>query len=338
MLELSELATWIETTINSSLANYVNSNQDTLLKTDRVTYMFKVDTDIGEHKGFDYIDLEGNISLERTNHIVRYIQAILTQNDSSVDSTSFIDITRNTTLEILVPLNDIDTIDKKNNVVDEIRNVLDNTFSLNGFGATTDGDQFSYEFGLATTGTRNLRTFVGDSVTLLAYMNFYFVENGLNSNKVIIRIDSEIITPIRFGISRGSTQQTNTYSNDTRAVGMNTQTATLFSINFDIVARTTGNFYKELYKHMLIGKNQASDYQEKPSVAHSLHLMIINDSGETITETFKLMKIESVSMSGQNPLIASLSVVMTEEKYIEGLTNISVMAKGLLSNILQEQQ
>ena len=249
MLELSELALWLENKINTALDTYTTVNNDTLLKSDRVEYKFKIDTDIGEHKGFDYLDLQGNTSIERTNRIVRYIQAQLTQNNSSVDSTAFIDVTRNTTLEILVPLNDIEAIDNKNSVVEEIRNLLDSTFSLNGFGTTADGDTFSYEFGLATTGARNLRTLVGDSVTLLAFINFYYVESGLSSNQVMIQIDDATIVPIRFGMSRGTTQQTNTFSNDTRMVGMNTTTSSLFSINFDVVARTSGIFYQEIYKH-----------------------------------------------------------------------------------------
>lgn len=338
MLELSELALWLEDKINTALETYIANNEDTLLKSDRVEYKFKIDTDIGEHKGFDYIDFQGNISTERTNRIVRYIQAQLTQNNSSVDSTAFIDVTRNTTLEILVPLNDIDTIDNKNSVVEEIRNLLDNTFSLNGFGETEDGDTFSYEFGLATTGARNLRTLVGDSVTLLAFINFYYVESGLNSNQVTIQIDGYRITPIRFGLSRGETQQTNTFSNDTRMVAMNTTTSSLFSINFDIVARTSNDFYKELYKHLLKGKSQNSTYQEKPNIAHAVRIAILDETGAFLTETNKLMSIESVSMSGQNPLIASLSVTMVETKYVEGLTNLSVVANNILNIILEEQE
>ena len=332
MLELSELAFWLENKINTALETYIANNEDTLLKSDRVEYKFKIDTDIGEHKGFDYIDFQGNISIERTNRIYRYIQAQLTQNDSSVDSTSFIDVTRNTTLEILVPLNDIETIDNKNDVVEEIRNLLDSTFSLNGFGATSDGDKFSYEFGLAATGARNLRTLVGDSVTLLAFINFYYVESGLNSNEVLITIDGQELKPIRFGMSRGATQQTNTFSNDTRAVAMNTPTSSLFSINFDVVARKGRYLYTTMYSHLLKGKSVVINTEEKANVAHVVEISI---GGVTTT---KLMSYETVSISGQNPLIASLSATMVETKYIDGMINLSKEAEEKLTAILQEQE
>lgn len=339
MLELSELALWLEDKINTALDTYTTVNNDTLLKSDRVKYKFKIDTDIGEHKGFDYLDLQGNTSIERTNRIVRYIQAQLTQNNSSVDSTAFIDVTRNTTLEILVPLNDIEAIENKNGVVEEIRNLLDSTFSLNGFGETADGDTFSYEFGLATTGARNLRTLVGDSVTLIAFINFYYVESGLNSSDVEIKIDNNVITPIRFGMSRGATQQTNTFSDDTRMVAMNTTTSSLFSINFDVVARKGTPLYATMYRHLLTGKSGAyvsGLEQQKANVAHAVEISIKN----TDISTIKLMSFESVSMSGQNPLIASLSVTMVETKYVEGLTNISttVSLGSVLDAILEEQK
>ena len=104
MLKLSNLGAWIQERLNDTLAEYINNNADTRLKTDRMVYAFKVYTDQGKHKGFDYIDHNGNIVNQVTNHRVRYIECQLSQNDSTVEATGYVSVTRNTILEILIPL------------------------------------------------------------------------------------------------------------------------------------------------------------------------------------------------------------------------------------------
>lgn len=344
MLELSKIAEWLETKLNEQLSIHIHNTENTKLKSDRVVYMFRVYADQGEHKGFDYIqkkgfdyiDLNNNISIEKTNFIVRYIEAILTQSDSSVEATNYIDITRNTTLEILVPLNDIDKsdIDIKEQVVEEIRNVIDTTFSKNGRGTLDNGEAFSFEYSLSSTGIRNTRAFVGDSITLLAYINFYFVQDSLSPTDVTLQIDGEQIVPIRFTMSQGTTSNTNTFSDDSRAMAMNTPTASVFSINFDLVARK-GRFYKELYRRLITGKSTDYTNTQKSNVAYDVGIYI--QVGNEEIYTVKLMNIESISMSGQNPLIPSLSVTMNEVKYIEGLTNISDSAEEVLDTIIRRQ-
>ncbi len=347
MLELSSLAEKIEDILNTQLSINQQS-ENTLLANNRVKYQFRVYTDIGEHKGFDYLDPKGEISLEKTNNIVRYIECILTQNDSSVESVNFVNIVRDTELEICIPLNDIELIDNKNSVVNEIRSIIDTAFSKNrNINATFDGVnyEFSMEYSLSNTGERTNRTYIGDSVTLVAYINFYYVEAGLDSSLIVLTIDGALINPIRMGISRGLTQQTNTYSNDTRAVGMNTPTSSLFSINFDLVARTKYANFNEMYKYALTGKSTDSNGYQKPNVAHFVNIAFLQRNiidGElngysVAAETNKLMNFETIGISKQDPLIASMSVTMTETKYIEGLTNLSKYASDNLSLILSEQ-
>lgn len=343
MLELNSLGEWLEKRLNETMEKYLSDNTTTLLKTNRYSYKFKVYTDIGEHKGYDYVDAKGNISLEKTNQIVRYIEANLTQTDSAVESTNFVNIVRNTELSILIPLNDIELLEKQNKVIEEIRNVIEETFLKNGTGVFVGNDgayQFSFEYSLTSTGERTTRAFVGDSAILTAYINFYYVESGMQSSFIRLYIDGEQIIPIRMGISRGITQQTNTYSNDTRAVAMNTPTSSLFNINFDVVARTTG-FYYELYIYAITGKNTDENGVLKSNVAHLVEIamaIVLDDDSLQDKKTYKLMNFENVGISTQVPLIASMSVVMTETKYQEGLTNLSKYASDNLSLILAEQE
>lgn len=347
MLELSSLSVWLEGKLNYELGLYTQENE-TILKADRVEYRFRIYTDSGEHKGYDYLDAEGNITNEMTNRIVRYIEAILTQTDSEVEATTYTSIARNTQLEILIPLNDYIEVDLRKQIVEEIRKVMDTAFSKNGdaYLLGDDGEiyKFNYKYSLTTTGNRNTRAYAGDSLTMYAFINFFYVQDGVPSSNFKIYIDGEEITPLRIGFNRGISQQTNTYSNDASMTALNTPTQSMLSINFDLVARDTG-FCITLYRHLVKGTGISQPAATKPNVAHLVKLgMLIRDidAQGNVTETlafeiYKLMSIENVALNGQIPLMASYSATLTETKYVEGLTPISPEAYAKLDNILAEQ-
>lgn len=330
MFELKSLAEWLQTRLNSGLNYY----QSELLFTNRYEFAFKVDTDIGEHKGYDYIDTSGAVVNQKTNKIRRYIECELSQVDSSVESTAFVNIIRNTQLQILIPLNDIEVLEERNQVVNEIRKIIDEDFSKNGSGTISENGTeypFSFDYSLSNTGDRNTRMFTGDSVILTAYINFYYVQQGLLSKSIEVYIDGEKIVPIRMGMSRALTQETNTFSNDLLLTARNTPTSSIFTLNFDLVARDS-NLYKDLYNFALTSKTRDKDGAYKSNVAHLVKFELT--VGEDLIESYKLMNFDSVSISTQLPLIASLSVVMSETKYIEGLTVLSELANDYIDEII----
>lgn len=331
MFELKSLAEWLQTRLNSQL----NLNRSKLLFTNRYEFAFKVDTDIGEHKGYDYIDTKGIVVDQKTNKIRRYIECELSQVDSSVESTAFVNIIRNTQLQILIPLNDIEVLEERNQVVNEIRKIIDEDFSKNGSGTIEEDEvtyPFSFDYSLSNTGERNTRMFTGDSVILTAYINFYYVQQGLLSKNIRVFIDDEEIIPIRMGMNRALTQDTNTYSGDTLLTARNTPTSSIFTLNFDLVARNS-NLYRELYVFALSSRSKDKTGKLKPNVAHLVRIEISLDDGTNI-ETYKLMNFDNVSISAQLPLIASLSVIMSETKYIEGLTFLSAVADEHIKDIV----
>ena len=337
MLELEELRRWVEEILNIQLSTYIENKQDTLLKRDRYEFAFRVYTDIGEHKGYDYIDYKGDISVQPTNKIRRYIEAEMLQIDSSVEATDYTNIVRNTELTILVPLNDIELLDERNIVVEEIRNIIEDTFK-NNYPYTSNGLQeepFSVKCSLASSGDRESRALVGDSVTLTAYLNFYYVESGIYSSSFKLMIDGTEIIPIRMGVSRALTQETNTYSNDTRAVAMNTPTSSVLTINFDVVCRNN-RIYADMYRYAVAGKTLDKDNVLKPKVAHAVEIAY-PQYGSPLT-TKLLMNFDTINISTQLPLIASMSVTLTETKYINGLTNLSAYASQHLNEIVAEQE
>lgn len=346
MLKLSNLGAWIQERLNDTLAEYINNNADTRLKTDRMVYAFKVYTDQGKHKGFDYIDHNGNVVNQVTNHRVRYIECQLSQNDSTVEATGYVSVTRNTILEILIPLDNIDEVGYEEAITEEIRTVIDTAFNTIGDAYITEDNQivqFGFKYSLSNTGIRTNRPFIGDSISMTAYINFFFVESGISANDIQIFIDGVQIIPLRYGFNRGTSQQSNTYSDDNTMTAKNTPTSSLFSFNFDTTARRTPplisamNFAFRGLEWGNVKKGAGTTFPSDfsfdfmPNVAHFVEIkMATSDGGEFFIE--KYMIFENVSVSGALPLLASLSVTMTEVKVVDGLTPLSDKAAAKYYN------
>lgn len=347
MLKLSSLGKWIEERLNNTLAEHINNNSNTILNTDRVIYAFKVYTDQGNHKGYDYLntntlDIEGvGIVQLATNKRVRYIECQLAQNDSTVEATGYVSITRDTVLEIIIPLDNIDEVGFEETITEEIRTVLDNSFNTIGDAYVVENNNaipFGFKYSLSNTGIRTNRAFIGDSISMTAYINFFFVESGISANDIEIYIDGERIIPLRYGFNRGTTQQSNTFSGDNTMTAKNTPTSSLFSFNFDTTARRTApilsamNFaFRALENGYLktgAGNQMIGDFvfDMYPNLAHLVEIKVL-PIGSTVPFTIeKYMIFENVAVSGAVPLLASLSVTMTEVKVVDGLTPLSDVA------------
>lgn len=359
MLKLSSLGKWIEERLNNTLAEHINNNSNTILNTDRVIYAFKVYTDQGNHKGYDYLntntlDIEGvGIVQLATNKRVRYIECQLAQNDSTVEATGYVSITRDTVLEIIIPLDNIDEVGFEETITEEIRTVLDNSFNTIGDAYVVENNNaipFGFKYSLSNTGIRTNRAFIGDSISMTAYINFFFVESGISANDIEIYIDGERIIPLRYGFNRGTTQQSNTFSSDNTMTAKNTPTSSLFSFNFDTTMRNDVPLMDALewkFKGTNVGARNASDYNsgtlpDLPNVAHLVKFSLTrtvplpNGIGKDEIEGFtfeKYMIFENVALSGAIPLLASLSVTMTEVKVVEGLTPLTPRAYAKYYNI-----
>ena len=357
MLKLSSLGKWIEERLNNTLAEHINNNSNTILNTDRVIYAFKVYTDQGNHKGYDYLntntlDIEGvGIVQLATNKRVRYIECQLSQNDSTVEATGYVSITRDTVLEIIIPLDNIDEVGFEETITEEIRTVLDNSFNTIGDAYVVENNNaipFGFKYSLSNTGIRTNRAFIGDSISMTAYINFFFVESGISANDIEIYIDGERIIPLRYGFNRGTTQQSNTFSGDNTMTAKNTPTSSLFSFNFDTTMRYDVPLMDALewkFKGTNVGARNASDYNsgilpDFPNVAHLVKFKLtrafqtINGVEKVEIWSFeKYMIFENVALSGAIPLLASLSVTMTEVKVVEGLTPLTPRAYAKYYNI-----
>lgn len=309
MIDISKLATKLQTALNNAIEEQIAREQiasgKSLLNTDMVTYEFLIHTDGGEYRDFDYIYPTGTASAnERTNKIVRYINCEFDTTGSQSDGVLNVEMTLNARLEILVPLINAGKKKARLELVNTIRQIIDNTFRLNSTGQIEDeDDEIVYNYGvvyqLADTGDRDKRAEIGDSILLNVYLSYYIVEMGINSDEFELYIDGVRVPITRIGFNRSSQNESNVPSDATNISGKNYATSTVFGLNFDMPLRrgTAGN---QLMAYLFKSENLARFVEIKYPF------------GDTTETTGYFMVFNDTSINGEKTKFASVSCVMVE--------------------------
>lgn len=313
MIDISFFSQRIENILNAELLSQINSD-NTALDNGRVTYRFLVNTDGGEYKDFDYIDGQGNTSTEPTNKIVRYINCEFDTTGSQIDGVVSVEMSFNARLEVLIPLINAGRGDKKKlELVNTIRQVIDNAFRLNSIGTYEDGNTI-YEYGvmyqLADVGARGKRSEIGDSLIMNAYLSYFIVQNGVNSADFQIYIDAENTTDqtnrvyfTRLGFNRSNNNESNVPSDSLNGVGKNIPTSNVFGINFDMPLRKNA-VDSIIMNYLLNGDNSV----------HKVDVL----SYHGVSTTYYML-FNDVSVNAETSKFASVTVSMVEA--LEGEDN-----------------
>lgn len=165
-------------------------------------YRFRILEDEGEYKG---ADRDGN-------EITKYINGILVylgddKNISGSYQTLIWTETASARLDLLVPdidLERINNVGERETLEGELRQVLDSAFGSPYVGGSTSNT--TYTFSYASTGEKDIREAVGNSLTLTVFINTYTVNGGVSSSQYYITLNGTVIHPIKLDISRTSTQ------------------------------------------------------------------------------------------------------------------------------------
>lgn len=243
MIKLSLLANKINDLLNAKLAE-----EKYKIEINRSIYKFLIVADTTDYQP---PEREGN-------NVTFYMQGVLHQTDSNIEASQggLLSITLNTRLDILVPVFDTNDDAGNKQLVTSVREILDNCFAASGAGNMTDDEgkkyAFSYKYSLVNTGTRAQLPMVGDSFLFTAYINYYFVENGINSQSVKLSINGDVAYTA-LGINRVSTQEANLPANSTNGSALNTTANTILSINFVAPARKTDGAYLAIKDYLLYG-------------------------------------------------------------------------------------
>lgn len=302
MIDISLLANDLQLSLNSAIQEQIASG-NALLNTDMVTYEFLIHTDGGEYRDFDYIYPNGIVSInEQTNKIVRYINCEFDTTGSQSDGVAQVEMTLNARLEILIPLINAGKKRARLELVNTIRQIIDNTFRLNSTGELDDGTKV-YNYGVvyqfADTGDRDKRAEIGDSILLNVYLSYFIVEAGINSESFGLSIDGNPVPFTRIGFNRSSQNESNVPSDEPNISGKNYATSTIFGFNFDMPLRR-GIIGDNLMNYVFDSENPARLVEIKRPYGDSektnSYLMVFND----------------ISLNGEKTKFTSVSCVMVE--------------------------
>lgn len=308
MIDITYFAQTVENLLNGEILSQIAQGNE-ILNTDRVTYRFKVMLDGGEFKDFDYLNYGmapesiGAISQEQTNKIVRYINCELDITGSKSDGVQSVEMAIQSRLEVMIPLTNAGKKKARLELVNTIRQVIDNAFRLNSSGTIPDAESgITYNFGIiyqiADTGDRDKRQEIGDSVTLTAFLSFFVVQEGVNSSSYELYIDGIRVPFTRLGFNRGAQLESNLPSDSPNGAGKNTPTSTVFGLNFDMPTRKGA--LGELLSDFLYGGQ---------SLAHFVQVVDAVTGGAPYQY---LMLFQDVSNNAETTKFASCSVTMAE--------------------------
>lgn len=152
-----------------------------------------------------------------------YINGLLSVSDSSVLPAQNIKVVSQTAaLEICVPLFNVNNDDE---VISTCRNILDAYFSMFKVQSFPEGDKkytVSALYSLAGTGSIEIRSGIGRSITFYVNIDYAYIENGLNSQNCSFTIDGVAIPYSSAKITKTPVNQSDAFSNsDGKGKGLN---------------------------------------------------------------------------------------------------------------------
>ena len=180
---------------------------------------FKIFSDTG-----DYLKAvkAGNTVTETVNGLAQVVQS------SVSPSQGLIIATQQVRLEFAFPVEEYDIPQTSNSenfptpedICEEIRGIYDDTFQTVYREVMTDGSEDTDKTFVVTilssplsTGERNQRQVIGDSMTLVAYLDFSFVQNGVSSFDCPVKLDGVELPYTVLAIDRTPAAEANAYSN-----------------------------------------------------------------------------------------------------------------------------
>lgn len=181
---------------------------------------FKIFSDTG-----DYLKAvrAGNTVTETINGLAQVVQSSITPTQGLVVATQQVRLEFAFPVEEYnIPLGTDETVTVKTveEITEEVRDIYDNTFQTVFREVMTDGSEDTAKTFVVTilssplsTGERNQRQVIGDSMTLVAYLDFSFVQNGVSSFDCPVKLNGMELPYTVLAIDRTPAAEANAYSN-----------------------------------------------------------------------------------------------------------------------------
>ena len=190
------------------------------------------------------------------NTVTQYLNGIMNVVDSKIiPAQGLIVATQTARLEFVMQIDD--TIETK---VATVRAVISNYFQTVQTQIFEDTDDKLYSVSvtcsLPTSGTTGMRSGVGQSYTLVAYIFYTFIENGVNSLNCLIKFNGTALPYTSAAISRVPVVEGNAFSNSSGIV-KNYPTVNAVSVDLTLPALATqtgvANNLAPIYEYILSG-------------------------------------------------------------------------------------
>lgn len=292
-----------------TLAKKINTDlADATVITERGDYKFFVVADTADYKR---AEREGN-------KVTVFINGNLILTSSNVESTQAgsVNATIGTRLDLLVPVLDGNDEDGNKQLVEDVRAILDDYFSTNGEGNISDGTKtfyYGYQYNIAVSGARAMLPEVGDSFLFSIDISYYFIENGVSSKAIRLIIGDEVVDYLTLGISRNTTQESDTPSDTRNGAAKNVNLATVLAIHVTM-PMILSNYMNSVVDYALgnrsIGENLEvgkifSVFLEMPRYPES-------QSGSDTARGMYNMVLSDAKINSEGALNASVSFTLTE--------------------------
>ena len=172
-----------------------------------VNFEFNIFSDTGDYKP----------SVRNGNTLIYFINGIMTVIGSTNEGEDInaTDSSVTTMVELLIPSVDGSNKRKTIAIFNTARNIIDDTLSLNVSNSETINDIeyfVSSHHKIASTGIRDIRPKVGDSLTLAVGITYNFVALGVSSKNIGITVDGEKINYTHLGFNRRTLVEGNVLS------------------------------------------------------------------------------------------------------------------------------
>ena len=161
----------------------------------------------------------GNTVTEYINGLAQVVQSSITPTQGLVVATQQVRLEFAFPVEEYnIPLGTDETVTVKTveEITEEVRDIYEEAFQTAYTEVLTDGGK-TFAVTVMTypmsTGERNQRQIIGDSMTLVAYLDFSMVENGLSSFNCPIKLDGVELPYTSLAIDRAPAAEANAYSN-----------------------------------------------------------------------------------------------------------------------------
>jgi hypothetical protein len=317
MIQLKQLVSQLEERLNNRLIAIESAEEIAepyiAFKNNNFSYRFRLILNTADYQRSQFIN----------GKEIRYINCEVNKIGNDVEGVDLTTISIDTSLEFLIPIiNSTPELEDNLEILNAVDYLITEMFSKNAYAVIKDEENgllytYATRYTLLSTGMRMQRAGVGDSITMSATLEYFFIPYGVNSADVFLSIDGELVKYIHLGRNRQAIQENGISSETESGEVENINIGSTYAISFDLPTRMS-----QADNGTLLGVSRIlNDYLDgEEDVAHLVKItrpisVDVDTLEVTTRENNKLMVFSSVNDNYETVLNGSTSVTMVSAMY-----------------------